>query len=427
MRQIIWFLKVVGKIRFLALSSVIAHLLIASPVGAAGEPPATLDWTSKAFPALAIQGDNFSLYPNGQPAAFRGFADPCLRRDPLTGDFWLVYSWPHMEHLGGKQQNFAVGVETHLAVSKDEGKTWQHVQVLWPKTPARFTNPKTRKTRDGFLSHEVPNIVPCQIDGKQLWVGARLDYFLGRKGNYRDRDNLSFCIRLLAAPSPPELASASYVTFGHARSSPECAVDINFCDFSKDFPSVFIPNEPALFFEGGRLYFAFDCMTFSGRTPDFAKSFIAVFSTEPSGPIGSWKWRYHGKLATDREAKELGGEALTQIELALSRKGQLLAFLTTESWDSGADKGKGDDEFFGIQHHKSLVVEVASLDAPALKRRNDGKLAVRAIVYSSVNSGKQPGAAAYDPASETGILLTLRDVSSKSSLVWTVHRTSLHP
>lgn len=160
MRPIIWLLKVAGKIRILVLCLVIALLLIASPVGAAEDPPIRLDWASKAFPALAIQGDDFSRYPNGQPAAFRGFADPCLRRDPLTGDLWLAYSWPHMEHLGGNQENFAVGVETHLAVSKDGGKTWQRVQVLWPKSPARFSNPKTCRARDGFLSHEVPNIVP---------------------------------------------------------------------------------------------------------------------------------------------------------------------------------------------------------------------------------------------------------------------------
>ena len=427
MRRINWILRAAGRIRTLVLCQVIVQLLIASPVGAAEELPISLDWTSKAFPALVIQGDDFSRYPNGQPAAFRGFADPCLRRDPVSGDLWLAYSWPHMEHLGGDQQNFAVGVETHLAVSKDGGKTWRRTQVLWPKTPARFAKPKARKARDGSLSHEVPNIVPCQIDGKQSWVGARLDYFLGRKGNYRDRDNLSFCIRLLTAPSPPELANAPYITFGHARSSPECAVDFNVCDFSKDFPSVFIPNEPSLFFKDGRLYFAFVCMTFSGRTPDFAKSFIAVFSTEPNGPIRSWKWRYHGKLATNSEAKELGGEALTQIEFALSRDGQLLAFLTTESWDPRAERSGGGDAFFGIRHHKSLVVEVASLDAPALKRRSDGRLAVRAILYSTVNPDKDPGAAAYDPASETGVLLTLRDLSSRSNLVWTLHGTSLHP
>jgi len=425
--RIIRFLRIACRIGVVVWCLLVAPIVVASPVDSAGESPATLDWTSRAFPALVIQGDDFSLYPGGRPAPFRGFADPCLRRDPLTGDLWLAYSWPHVEHLGGALRNVAVGVETHLALSKDGGKTWKRVQVLWPKTPARFTNPKLGDSRDGFVSHEVPNIIPCQIDGKQSWVGARLDYFLGREGNYKDRDNLSFCIRLLKAPSPRELAKAPYVTFGHSRSSAECAVDFNLCDFSKDFPPVFIPNEPALFFQNRRLYLAFVCMTFSGRFPDFAKSFIAVFSSEPSGPIRSWKWRYQGKLATNTEARELGGEALTQIEFASSRDGQLLAFLTTESWDPKAYEAQGTDVFFGIRHQDSLVVEVASLDAPTLKRRNDGKLAVRAVVCSSAKSDKEPGAAAYDPASETGILLTLRDISSKSNLVWTLHRTGLHP
>jgi hypothetical protein len=223
------------------------------------------------------------------------------------------------------------------------------------------------------------------------------------------------------------LANAPYITFGHDKSSPECAVDFNVCGFSKDFPPVFIPNEPSLFFKDGRLYFAFVCMTFHGQSPDFAKSFIAIFSTEPHGAIRSWQWRYHGKLTTTTEAKELGGESLTQIELASSRDGQLLAFLTPESWDPSAAKGGGGDAFFGIRHHGCVVVEVASLDPPALARRKDGELAVRAILHSSVQDEKGPGAAAYDPASATGVLLTLRDISSKRSLSWTLHPTHLHP
>jgi hypothetical protein len=397
------------------------------PVGAAEAQPARLDSTPKTFPALAIQGDDISRYPNGQPAAFRGFADPCVRRDPVSGELWLAYSWPHMEHLGGNWRNFAVGVETHLAVSKDGGKTWQRVQVLWPKTPATFKDSKTQIARDGFISHEVPNMVPCQIDGKPSWVGARLDYFLGRKGNYKARDSRSFCIRLMAAPSPRELADAPYVTFGHAMNSPECAVDFNVCDFSRDFPPIFIPNEPALFFQDGRLYVAFVCMTFYGQAPDFPKSFIAIFSTEPRGSIRTWKWRYHGKLATHKEAMELGGESLTQIEFSLGRDGQLLVLLTPEAWNPRAAKALGGDAFYGIIHRGCAVVEVASLDPPALARRKDGTLAVRAFLFSSAQPEQGPGAAAYDPASATGILFTLRDLSSQKYLSWSLHPTGLHP
>lgn len=409
-------------------ASVLGIALVASDSALAAEAPAVrLNCTPAAFPPLSIQGDDFSRYPNGQLAAFRGFADPCLRRDPVSGALWLVYSWPHMEHLGGDRRGFAVGVESHLAVSKDAGTTWQRNKVLWPRTPASFINPKTKLARDGFISHEVPNILPCQIDGSPAWVGARLDYFLGRKGNYKDRDNLSFCIRLMSASSPGELSNASFITFGHDMSSPECAVDINACSFSKDFPPAFIPNEPALYFKDGRLYLAFVCMTFKGQSPDFAKSFIAIFSTEPRGAAATWQWRYNGKLTTHQEAQELGGESLTQIELALGRDGQLLAFLTPESWNAEAARKSGGDAFFGILHHECAIVEVASLDTPALARRKDGQLAVRAVLTSSAQTEKGPGAAAYDPASETGVLFTLRDIASRGYLSWNLHPTGLHP
>jgi hypothetical protein len=62
----------------------------AALVGA--ELPVRLDCSARECPALEIDGDAISRYPNGRPAAFRGFADPCLRRDPATGTLWMVYS-----------------------------------------------------------------------------------------------------------------------------------------------------------------------------------------------------------------------------------------------------------------------------------------------------------------------------------------------
>jgi hypothetical protein len=282
--------------------------------------------------------------------------------------------------------------------------------------------------REGFVSHEVPNIVPCIIDGRPMWVGARLDYFLGRKGNYKDRENRSFCLKIFTAPTVQKLSDAKSFSIGHAMSSPECAVDLNVCDTSPDFPPIFIPNEPALYFENGRLYLAFVVMTFWGKTPEFEKSFIAVFSTKPKGDVATWSWRYHGKLASNKEAKELHGVALTQIELAESRDGKLLAFLTPEGWNARKfSKSGSNDVFHGIEHFGCAVVEVSSLEKPALARLPGGKLAQRAWLYTSETMGLDTGAPAYDPASATGILLTLRHIQRPGELSWSLHATGLHP
>ena len=390
--------------------------------------PVELDCTPEKYPALTIGGDDVSRDGKGKPSVFRGFADPCLRKDPVSGLLWLAYSWPHVETFGkGFRKSTILGVETHLASSRDNGKSWQREQMLWPRTPARFHDAKKGRARDGFLSHEVPNFLPCAIDGLPAWVGVRLDYFLGQDGNYKDRDNLSFCFRLMVAPTPQTLSNAPYVTFGHDKSSPECQVNINVCDYSKDFPPLFIPNEPALYFENGRLYLAFVVMTFYGQSPDFPKSFIAVFSTAPGGDVQSWKWAYHGKLASYAEARELGGDALTQLELAQGRDGKLLALLTPETFNAKAAKEFGGDAFGGIMHHGCVVVEVASLSKPALARDASGRIAVRARLHSSTQSERGPGAATYDPNSATGVIFTLRDLSDKANLAWSLHATGLHP
>lgn len=416
--------KVIKAIRFWVMFY--TCLLMIIPASAA-DSTVRLDVSAKNYPELQIHGDTVSHYPNGRPAAFRGFADPCIRKDPERDLLWLAYSWPHMQYMGGGKSDFTVGVETHLASSHDGGKTWQYEKALWPRTPARYACAKTKTVRDGYVCHEVPNIVPCVIDGRTMWVGVRLDYFLGRKGNYKDRENMSFCLKLFAAPTVAGLSGANPFTFGHDRSSPECKVDLNFCDLSDDFPSVFIPNEPALYFQNGRLYLAFVVMTFRGKTPFFKNSFVAVLSTEPKGDVSTWKWRYHGKLAGNKEAEELGGQALTQIELAKSRDGQLLAFLTPEAWDQRRFRTRGrNDAFYGIEKFGCAVIEVSSLEIPSLLRRPDGKLAICAWLKVS-DSDMEPGAPGYDPMSATGILYTLRNTSRTDELVWSLHATGLHP
>jgi hypothetical protein len=418
--------RVIMAIRFWVMLS--ASLLVV--ISAFAEDlPRRLDVSSKSSPELKIRGQKVSSYPNGQPAAFRGFADPCIRKDPSNDLLWLVYSWPHMQHMDGGKKDFSVGVETHLASSRDGGMTWQYEKALWPRTPARFARAKkTNDVRDGFVSHEVPNIVSCVIDGKPIWVGVRLDYFLGREGNYKDREDRSFCLKLFVSSTVAGLSESRPFTIGHEQSSPECKVDMNVCDLSKDFPPIFIPNEPALYFKNGRLYLAFVAMTFRGKNPSFNDSFIAVLSTEPKGDVSTWTWRYHGKLTTRKEAQELGGEALTQIELAESRDGKLLAFLTPEAWNQKRFRASGsNDAFYGIDKFGCAVVEVASLENPSLLRRPDGKLAIRAWLKASDSGILEPGAPGYDPSSATGILYTLRNVGTTKELAWSLHVTGLHP
>jgi hypothetical protein len=385
---------------------------------AAGASPKKIDITPSTHPALGIAGDDVARYANGQLAAFRGFADPCVRKAPNSQTLHMLYSRPHMQHLGGGPRNYAIGVETNLAASTDAGKTWRKLRTLWPRTPATYAG------KSGFISHEVPNFVHLTIDRKPAVVAARLDYFLGHPGGYKARDNQSFVIQLLTAPTVEQLATAPAFTVGHSRSSKDAGVDLDLTALHRDFPAIFIPNEPALYFHEGKLFLAFVVMTFKAtKEPDFPASFIAVLSTTPTGDPSTWKWTYEGKLATHADAQEFGAESLTQIELAESKGGKLLALCSPESWNP---KAGGADAFAGIVHHGCVVLEVDALAPPRLARTN-GKLNSRASLHSTFHPDHGPGAAGYDPASVTGVLYTLRDIANGSFMAWSIHPTRVHP
>lgn len=409
----------------LYLAAIVPAALCPTPACAAVEAAGvTREISLASAPVVTVKGDGPSKYADGRLSEFRGFADPCVRLDHDGKTLWLLYSWPHARHMGGGPFDYAVGVETHLARSLDKGRTWEFVKTLWPKTPARYPVGVLRMKQDGFISHEVPNFVPCEIDGKKSWVAARGDYFLGRRGNYKARDNRSFCIRVTASDSPERLSASSMVTMGLTLNSKECGVGVNLNELSTDFPAVFIPMEPALYFRAGTLYLAFVCIAFDRTTPKLEKSFIAVISTQPRGSVGDWKWKYLGKLAGHAEAAELGGESLTQIELAEGRAGELLAIMTPNAWKTGEAAAR--DAFWGFSHKGCAAVAVASLDPPALKRNSEGKLAVRAFL-APPKKGRGNGAAAYDPASETGIIITLNDIVLGRHMVWSLHSTAIHP
>jgi hypothetical protein len=62
-----------------------------------------------------------------------------------------------------------------------------------------------------------------------------------------------------------------------------------------------------------------------------------------------------------------------------------------------------------------------------LHSNKSGKLAQRVWLYTSETMRLDPGAPGYDPASATGILLTLRDIQKPGELSWSPHATGLHP
>jgi hypothetical protein len=389
------------------------------------------DCAEPACPVITIMGDKEATLPNGEPSPFRGFADATIRRDPESGRLWMAYSWPSVRvdkdkrrGLFRRQSGGSPQVEIHLAYSDDQGRNWRLEKTLWSPTSTR-----SPRGEEGYMSHEVANLLPVRENGRLVWYGARLDYFLPDNGGFRKRPPQSFRILIGRASSPGELAHAPTTALGSMATDPAWGMDVNLAQLSPDTRHCMLWNEPALFHDGKELFLALSCMAFRGKTPDMERNDLVVFATRPQGPPSRWLWRYAGKLAGAREAGELGGERLTQIDLARSRDGRLLAIVTPDTWDAAAHD---------FVHLGCVAVEVESADRSLrLARDATGRLKVAARVTASDAGPSGTAACTYDPASETGIILDKRIKigaelghardGAKAQMYEELHSTGVHP
>ncbi|MBV6395406.1 MAG: hypothetical protein HFACDABA_00982 [Anaerolineales bacterium] len=365
-------------------------------------------------PQIIIAGDSDSRLPNGELSPFRGFADPTIRQDPQSGRIWMAYSWPNVHVLGPLE--VVPGVDIHLAHSDDGGATWTYDGDLWS---SYADTDRGGDGAPGFTDHEVANLLPIQNASGLTWIGARLDYFLPTSGGFKERPIGSFRLVLTQADTPQQLRDAPSVTLGSSLTSPGWGVDFYLSSLDASLNRCSLWNEPALFYENETLYLVVRCLAYSRTTslPLMDQSDLVVFSARPVGDVKSWQWSYLGVLAGSNEARELGGDGLTQVDLAKGTDGALLAVITTDAW-SNAER-----DFI---HYGCLVVEVESLDPPALKRDGNGNLIVRAVATASDQLPLGPGACSYDPASATGVLIVRRE-KVEGYMVAGIFTTGLKP
>jgi len=404
------------KLRFAAvLSLLVPHALFASD----------FDCVGSACPSIEIMGDSVSTLPSGEASPFSGFADPSIRRDPVSGELWMAYSWPNIRVTGESQKrrlfrrsrSAMPGVDIHLAKSQDGGRSWRFSGKLWSAISA--TSPDGES---GHMGHEVANLLSVNTPEGTLWYGARLQYFLPDEGGFKKRPVSSFRILVNAAKSPAALSDGPVARLGSMKSDDRWGVDVNLASLAPQTQHCMLWNEPALYHDGNELYLALSCMAFRGKSPDMEKNDLVVFATRASGAPSQWRWRFAGKLAGASEATELGGERLTQVDLAKGRDGKLLAVVTPDTWESG-----------DFVHHGCRVVEVETTGGTLrLARDGSGRVKVRASILASDAGSAGTAACSYEPSSETGVIMTKRikeggAVSHAKLLQAALHRTGIHP
>ncbi len=368
--------------------------------------------TEPSCPAIELTGDPPASLSDGRPSPVRGYADPSVRSDPTSSRLWMAYSWPGIEGSGTQR---STSVEIHLAHSDDGGGTWVYDDALWTPEPA--VDPVTG--RSGSTDHEVANLLPVAgEDGAVTWYAARLNLFSPDSGGFAARPTDSFRISVGQASDPAGLASADMASLGAARTDSRWGVDQDLSELDPAVEGCSLWNEPALHHDGDELFMVLRCLPLDTLgMPTLTESSLEVFATVPIGAADDWEWRYAGRLAGGEEAAELGGEGLTQAELAFDEDGSLLALVTPDSYLPAQQQ---------FAHHGVAVVEVTSLDPPSLARDGHGDLVVRARVTATDLEPFGTGSAGYDPACATGLLLARRQIGA-NELVSSIHATGIHP
>jgi hypothetical protein len=365
------------------------------------------------------------------PGGFSGRADPTIRKNPLTGDLWLAYSYLNTvtgvaavppcaaPPVGAKYFVLA----THVAQSTDNGATWTYKGELYSDTAA--CDPDSGQTV--VYDHEVMNLYPKLQAGVVYWFGIHQQYFATANSNlgtsalpYTVRFNFSVAAAD-ANGGPFNLTAATpyYMTGknnnGHSASYP---IDVNLstlpgqtaCTAGSPTPGTGNPSwrEPSLIMVSNHLYFQTVC---SGGTN------VSQFTTDISGlPTPTYSFSYVGNFATPTDAQTLCAYfnactvpattmSFTQEDIAVNNAGTGTEFIV-----SVVQYIAGNKQSFGC-----VAAPLASVSPPAFTYVA-GKVQIDHILIST-DSVPGPDSCSYQPNSVGGMLLT-RQFSGQHRALW---------
>ncbi|MEX0684296.1 MAG: sialidase family protein [Dehalococcoidia bacterium] len=369
---------------------------------ASAAPPITFHCTLDAnCPAITIAGDPYATL-GGNPAPFRGYGDPSLEYDPMTGTLWLSYSWLDvLVSDPNPPPQIDLGVRTHLASSTDNGDTWTFTNALNATTVISHPDTSTQ----GWTQHEVSSLLR---EGPGSWQAMWLDYFdpLGEPAGPEDRSDFYYTRSLAstragldASPVPWARGSGTSPSFGAVH-------NLSLIPQLSDCAAF---TEPALFTDGYVTYLATNCVVFSGGVRQDDEERLILLRQETNG------YSYVGSLLTYADAVDLGATRIEQGDIAYTQDGGIILIVTPIV--SGGTP----------EHHGCVVFEISDLASAEVYRDASGD-AVPLALISGDDPTFGPGACTYDPASETGILMHVHDyTASPFAMEFSVRETGVHP
>jgi hypothetical protein len=342
-----------------------------------------------------VNGDPYATI-GGNPSPFRGYGDPSLERDPLTGTLWLSYSWLNVLVTNpGPSQLIDFGVETHLARSDDGGESFDFVEAVNQMSPV--THPDS--SAEGWESHEVSTLVN---EGAGAWQMMWLNYFdpPGTAPFFDARYERALGASPDALSAPTEwvrgnATSASWGSQHNLSTIPQLSDCVAF-------------TEPALFNQDGVTYLATNCVVYSGGVRQDAQERLVLLRQETNG------YSFVGNLLDGQDAVAAGGSRIEQADIALSQTGEVLLIATPIQ--------------AAQPNHLGCVVHEISDITTASVLRDAGGEAIRLATITGEDDTIGPGLCTYDAASETGVLMVLHVLNpSPFDLEFSMRATGFHP
>jgi hypothetical protein len=388
------------RIRPLAAAAIVIVVMSGSTQHVRADPVTFHCTLDASCPAITIAGDPYAEL-GGSPSPFRGYGDPSLEYDPASGTLWLSYSWLDiLINDPGPPVNFNFGVRTHLASSTDKGLTWTFEKAL--NDTEVVPHPDT--SEDVWAIHEVSTLLRV---GPADWQAMWLTYYneFGDPpgpgtGLHYERSLASDPTGLDATPAPWIRGYGTSTAIGAAYNL-STLPQLSDCAFF---------TEPLLFAHEGETYLATNCVVIDGGgvRQDDQERFV-LLREEVAG------YSYVGDLLDYDDAVQFGGTRIEQADLSFARDGGIVLIATPIL--SGSEP----------EHLGCIAYEVTDLANAEIARDMAGD----AIPIATITADDQivgPGACTYDPASETGILMHVHEVTlDPYDVEFNVRATGVHP
>ncbi len=363
-------------------------------------PPSVQCHFDSSCPEVNITGDPPATLSGG-PAPFRGYGDPTLERDPLTGTIWLAYSWlDTLVNSAGPPPVLNRAVQTHLARSDDGGATFTFVRPV--NVATQLTHPDTGVP--GWADHEVPSLLYEASDWQMVWLTYFAPYGDFPPGP-TDSHSDFYLVRSTAA-APGGLGDSSQAWTDGSGTSPSFGVKYNLSTLPQ-LSDCAAFTEPALFDDGGAAYLAVNCVVVANgvRRPDLER--LVLLKETTAG------YSYAGALLTYADAQYVSASRLEQADINRSASGALLLIVTPISETTP-------------ENHGCIVYQITDVASAQIRRDDAGHAAPLASIAGDPSDATiGAGQCTYDASSASGVLIVMHQVSN--AIVYSLHATGLHP